>query len=165
MNANGTMVDEKYTSQLAAWRASQRHQMTLPQSGLEVELKRVSLEDLVINGGIPDTLSGLVTDLLDGGKEFKVTGSNLNVLVGVFNVVVMACVVSPPVAARADDTHLGIDEIPFADKQAIFDWANGDAKALRPFRSQQGEPGNTDAPAPVGEGVQHTAVGNSGHPE
>lgn len=162
MNTNGA-VDEKWASGLAAWRAAQLHEVVLP-SGLTVQLKRASLEDLVIGGGIPDTLSSLVGELMEG-NEFKMGANKLNEMIGIFNVVVRACMVNPPVADRPSDTHIGIDEISFADKQAIFDWANGDAKALRPFRGERKEQTDAGSPAPDGEGVRTTAEFNSGDSE
>ncbi len=126
---------------LAAYRQSLIHKMTLPESGLVFSLKKVGLSDLVTQGEIPDTLSGLVDQTLSG-KEIKVGGKDLKLLGSMYEVVMMACVVWPPIApGNGDEEHLGLNDISFADKQAIFDWANGEANALKSFRPEQEEQG------------------------
>ncbi|MCP4429085.1 MAG: hypothetical protein GY803_31755, partial [Chloroflexi bacterium] len=139
---------------LAAYRQSVIHEMTLPASGLVFRLKRVGLVDLVMRGDIPDTLSGIVDQSIKG-KEIEIGGDDLKLLADMYGLVMTACVVWPPIAAGdGDDEHLGLDEISFEDKQAIFDWANGEASALKPFRE---EPGRTDVAVHDGESIRETA--------
>lgn len=131
-------------AKLAAFRASLLHETVLPVSKLEVTLKKVSLTDLLMSGNIPDTLSGLVQQLLKGGGKAVDTGKifssldDMNSVLGMFNLITKLCVISPPVADEPDDDHLGIGELPFEDKQFIFEWANGGANALISFRQESG---------------------------
>lgn len=124
---------------LGAWRESRQagEQFTLP-SGLVMRLRRVSLMDLATQGEIPAPLVGLVESLLqrdsvelsleEFGQYGRVTG-----------LVAKAAAVDPPVADEADGEHLGVDELPMADRIAIFNWANGGVRSLRPFRPEAAE--------------------------
>lgn len=124
---------------LRDWRQSRRETRTLP-SGLEVTLKRVSLLDLAMNGDIPNTLSGMVDDMIDQDKTVQVKSSDFGQYGEVINLVVKACVVEPAIADEADDLHLSLGEIPMEDRLEIFDWANQGVEQLAPFRAQQEEP-------------------------
>jgi len=56
-----------------------------------------------------------------------------------FDVVVMACVVDPPIGEEAGEGVLGVSELPHEDKEFVFQWANGGTEELRPFRGEEGE--------------------------
>lgn len=130
---------------LKAWRKQREEQVELP-SGLEVRLRRVSLLDLVMGGEIPTPLLGLVDELT--GKEgeeqmpMSIDVAEFPKFSGVFNELVLKCVIDPPVKAKAGADALGIDEIPAEDKIFIFQWANQGAAELKPFRGEAGEPGD-----------------------
>ncbi len=144
-----------WRAELAAYRASLIHEMTLPVSGLTFKLKQVSLADLMVQGQIPDALSGLVDKVMSSGDgKMELAGDDLGQIGQMFDVVVLACVVSPPISREPDEDTLGLSEIPFNDKEAIFSWANGEASALSSFRSENG---TADTTAPVGEYVPQTA--------
>jgi len=134
---------------LEEYRRSLVSEHTLPGSSLTVKLKQVGLEDLLFQGEIPDTLSGLVQQAIDGkGKNMSLSGADLPMVLDMMNLVVKAALVWPPVADKGDEDHLGLDELPFVDKEYIFDFCNGGANELRPFRTEpDGEPGPA---APVG---------------
>lgn len=133
---------EQWKVDLAAYRQSLIKVKTLPTSGLKFHMKQVGLEDLILQGNIPDSLSGLVERVMDSGdKEIAASdvfqgSGDLDMVAEMYAVVIKACVVFPPVADEADDEHLAISEIPFKDREAIFNWANGDAEALKPFRPE-----------------------------
>ena len=144
--------------QLAAFRNAQLHKMTLPESGLTVTLKRVDLMSIITQGvDIPDSLSGLVGGMVNGGIDTAEIGfDDIGGFGEMLNIITIASVVSPPVIAGAgDDTHLGTNEIPFADKQEIFNFGNGEASALIPFREADEKPGMVSL---AGEDVQPAAV-------
>lgn len=125
--------------ELQAWRASRTTQKTLT-SGLELTLKRVSLLDLAMNGDIPNTLAGVVDDLMDSGKTVNVKMAEFGQYGAAIDLVVKACIVSPPIAETADETHLSIHEIPAEERIEIFEWANQGVEQVAPFRAQQGKP-------------------------
>jgi hypothetical protein len=133
-------------SNLAAWRAQRRTTLTLP-SGLEVDVRRVTAEDVASQSGLPTPLVAQVLALTnrpdalasptDAAERFIASATAINI-------VVTAALVSPAIGAVEDDDHILLDEIPFVDKIAIFEWAQGGAAALAPF------PG---VPAGAGEGA------------
>lgn len=146
---------------LADWRASRTHTMELP-SGLEVKVKQVGLEDLLIGGHIPAPLLSQVQQLTDSSVEFNMDAEGLAQLqsyAGAIDAVARACLVDPPVADEADDTHLAITELPFSDRLAVFKWANEGAAALAPFRE---EPIDHVDSAQPGDDVREPALADPG---
>lgn len=141
---------------LATFRQSQIHVMTLPESGLTVRLKKVNLMDLVTQGiEIPDSLSGLFEQSMNGA-EMDLSISDIGGMAQMFDMIILSSVIYPPIIDGAgDNEHLGTSEIPFADKQEIFNFGNGEAHALIPFCEKQRK---SDLDAPVGEDVRPTAV-------
>lgn len=130
----------KWKVELEAYRQSLIQEKVLPVSGLRFRMKQIGLEDLILQGNIPDSLSGLVERVMKSGEK-EVTAADifqdsgdLEMVSLMYAAVIKACVVFPPVADEADDDHLGISELPFKDREAIFNWANGDAEALKSFR-------------------------------
>lgn len=119
-----------------AFRAAGSQEMTLP-SGRAVLIKRVSLMDLIEQGGIPDSLSGLVAELANREKTRSLEMEELRRYIDVVNITVKACMVEPEVRDTPGEDHLGVSEIDFVDRTAIYQWANGSAAALRPFRGER----------------------------
>ncbi len=121
---------------MRAWRARQLtgEAFTLP-SGLVVRLKRVGIMDLAEQGQIPAPLAGIVQHFMDE-KDHNVELADFARFSGVINLVVKAALIDPPGADEADDTHLGVDELPMTDRMAIFNWCNEAAESLRPFRPE-----------------------------
>lgn len=113
---------------LAEWRAlqSEGDDATLP-SGLTVKLRRVGVMDLAERGQIPQTLAPQLEAYMSGGK--KVTLAQFNEQAEVINLVCQACIVAP--------ADLGVEELPFADRLAIFQWANEVNQPLTSFRAKQ----------------------------
>ena len=141
---------------LAAFRSAQIHTMTLPDSGLVVKLKKTNLMDLVAQGvEIPDSLSGLFEQSMNG-EEIGVGIAEIGGMSEMFDMIVIASVVSPPVVrGHGDEDHLGTYELPLADKKAIFNYGNGEARALTTFREEQRE---LDLVALAGQDIQQAAV-------
>jgi hypothetical protein len=129
---------------LAEWRMSKRAELDLP-SGLHVQVRKVKLIDLALSGKIPETLTKDMLKLAEGPVE--VEPSELPRLMQVFDAVVRAMLVEPGIvetAAECDETHITVDELDYEDKVMMFQWANGGAEALRPFRA---DGGGDDLPA------------------
>lgn len=116
---------------LEQWRAQQQggEEFTLP-SGLEVRLKKVALIDLVHGGQIPGDLRTQVAEMTGRRTDQAVSLEDLEKYGPVLDLVAGACIVEPE--------ELKATELPYADKDAIFRWANQAAQALKPFRRQQG---------------------------
>ncbi len=115
---------------LDQWRAAKQggEAFTL-RSGLDVRLKKVALLDLVHGGLIPSDLRAPVGEMLKRKAEQPVDLTDLEKMGPVMDAVAQACIVEPE--------GLKVSELGAADKQAIFNWANTAAAALRPFRPEQ----------------------------
>lgn len=115
---------------LEQWRAARQggEAFTLP-SGLDVRLKKVALLDLVQGGQIPSDLRAPVGEMLKRKPDQGIDLTDLEKMGPVLEVVARACIVQP--------AGLDVAELDANDKQAIFNWANSAAAALRPFRPEQ----------------------------
>ena len=127
---------------LIEWRARQQEgeAFTLP-SGLSVRLKRVALLDLVHRGQIPAVLKAPVGELIKRKPDAMLEYTDLENFGPVLDLVTDACLVEPAGLTAA--------ELPSADKQAVFNWANQAAAALHPFRAEQGA--DVESPFAVGD--------------
>jgi len=123
------------TTDVKAWRAGQVVAYELP-SGNVARLKRVAVMDLVEQGDIPDTLSGMVADLVDEtlGKRKTLSVEDLRRFAEVVNLVAKACFVEPPLGDEATEEQLAVAEVAFVDRAEVFRWANQPTRQLRPFR-------------------------------
>ncbi len=114
------------------WRNSRFKLFILP-SGNIIKLKRVALIDLIAQGEIPDTLSGLAANVVSKSNLSTLSVEDLKRYAEIVDIVVLAAAAEPKIARTGSDEALGIDEIPWVDKTQIFAWCNGLASALRPF--------------------------------
>lgn len=135
---------------LAEWRAKRMHEMDLP-SGLTVKLRDVDMSDLVLTGGIPNTLLDLfgnVDPTKTSEQEIgqKMLGENGQDFAVFLNGIVKATLVEPAIGDSPDDTHIMLDELSFADKIEILNWVNREAGAMRPFREGTEEPAEASQP-------------------
>jgi hypothetical protein len=114
---------------LAEWRARQAgEEYTLP-SGLDVVLKKVALIDLAQGGKIPQTLRAPVDEMMKSRGMDRVGLEQISEFTAVVDLVATACLAGPE--------GLTLTELPWADKLAIFTWANAQADKLVPFRREQ----------------------------
>lgn len=114
---------------LEEWRARRQEGegFVLP-SGLEVRLKRAALLDLVHGGQVPSELRAPVGEMLQRKADKPVDLADLERFGAVLDVVARACIVEP--------AELDVSELPAADKQEIYNWANQAAGKLQPFRPE-----------------------------
>lgn len=126
---------------LSEWRAMRDggEEGTLP-SGLAVRLRRVSVLDLAQGGKIPSTLRPKVDELMrNPGRAMGL--EELGELAEVVDLVAAACLAGPE--------GLTVAELPWADRLAIYLWANEATGRLEMFRQQEGK--SVDAAFAVGE--------------
>lgn len=126
---------------LAEWRAVREggEEGVLP-SGLAVRLRRVSVLDLAQSGRIPQTLTPKVNGLMKN-PDRTMGLDELSELGEVVDLVAAACLVEP--------AGLTVAELPWADRLAIYLWANEATGRLEMFRQPQGK--SVDAAFAVGE--------------
>lgn len=117
---------------LQEWRKQQREgeAVTLP-SGLEVQLRRVSVLDLVRQGKIPETLRPQVEKSLKSGTELSL--KSFEEFAEIATLVCAACLVT-------ERDGVAVQELLWSDLQAIFEWANKPAGKLATFRGQTAQP-------------------------
>lgn len=126
----------KSVTSIAEWRTNRKQLFDLPSNN-RILLKRVGLMDLIAVARIPKTLSAMAAQVASKTRIGELGPDDLRQYAEVVNVVVQACAVEPKVGPEASDDTLALHEIDFVDKVAIFNWANGAANALRPFRPDQ----------------------------
>ena len=129
---------------LAQWRAARLHDLTLP-SGLPVRVRDVDVTDLALLGEIPNTLLDVLGQaetqaLSEDEIGKKMLGDNKNDFAAMLAAIVKAALVEPAIGEKADDEHILLAELSFADKMEIFNFINRDANAVRPFREGIAEP-------------------------
>ena len=127
---------------LAQWRASQRHETTLP-SGLMVVLRDVTMTDLLFTGKLPASMLDMAQSAVEQGKadiDLKSLAKNGQDLKLLINELVLLCLVEPKIAEQPDEDHIGIDELNGDDKMSIFNWANREVEQVRSFREGENEP-------------------------
>jgi hypothetical protein len=113
---------------LTEWRQKQAgEEFTLP-SGLDVKLRKVSMMDLAQRGSIPETIRPAVDEFITRGKDGRIGLSDIQQFGEVIDLVARSCLVEP--------ADLDLAELTWADKQAIFAWANEQAAGLARFRGQ-----------------------------
>ncbi len=141
---------------LAQFRASRLHEVPLP-SGLTVWVKDVTMMDLMLTGKLPPSLIDVADDAQKQGQaeiDLKKVAKSGAEFKAMLDMVVLTCVVEPPVQEIGDDDHLGLDDFNGDDKMAIFEWINREVAELRPFR--EGEAKSVAAVQP-GNGLRHTS--------
>jgi len=140
---------------LAEWRSNNFHEVELPLSGRVLQVRDAGLLDLAIEGKVPNTMLDLVQQLADGKiSETEIMKNHAPEFGELLNVIFKIAVVFPPVADEPDEDHISASEFVYGDKMALFNWVNREAKIVRPFRRESGEP---MAIPPDGEDLRETA--------
>lgn len=124
---------------LQAWRAlrSEGELAVLP-SGLEIRVRRAGLLDLAERGDIPQTLRPKINEMMQGadGQTPRITLEQFAEYAQVINLVAAACIVAP--------AELDVSELDYADRMALFNWANDmETAGLQLFRGEQEGPVGT----------------------
>lgn len=138
---------------LQEWRAKRQAQdtMTLP-SGLDVTVRTVSIQDLVVQGKVPDTLFGTIDDLTGRAKAGELQdGLKTSELATMGQLILVICK-----AALVEPAELDASELPFDDQLAVFEWVNRGASQLMTF--PQTGPSNRVDNAPNGRRLRRQTV-------
>ena len=121
---------------LAQWRTSHVHDMTLP-SGLQVKVRDVTMTDLMFTGKLPQVMIDLAQESAEQGKiklDLKMLTENAQEFRQLVDTLILLCVVEPPIAEKADEEHLSLDEMNGDDRMFIFNWVNREVEQVRSFR-------------------------------
>ena len=120
---------------LQEWREQGTAEIELP-SGLQVKVKKnVDLLDLALGGDIPNDLLGEVSKWISPQGKLDVDLEDFARLRPVLNALVKRMFIEPPAADQADETHIGVDELPGLDRIWLLKWTSDGTGAgeLRPF--------------------------------
>jgi hypothetical protein len=106
---------------------------TVTPSGLAIKMRRVGMLDLLTQGGIPEPLLAILSS---GADSISVDAEQLPEVMKAFDAMALACLIEPEIIeGRSRDGKLGVQDMPYEDKEFIFGLANEEATALEPFRS------------------------------
>jgi len=131
---------------IAEWQ--REHEMLLP-SGNVARLRKIHILDLAEQGQVPAPLAGMVSSLMATGRVV-IRQEQFKDYAEMINLVAKAAFVEPPLADKADATHLAVGDVDMADRLEVFNWCH-EGKKLRPFRAEQA--GAVDAAQP-GRGLR-----------
>lgn len=126
---------------LAQWRASRLHELTLP-SGLPATVRDVTMTDLLLTGKLPASFVDLAEDAAKSGgsgidlKELTKNGEDFRAML---DALVSIALVAPEIGTVADGSHITLEELPNDDKMAIFNFVNREVTALQSFREGKNE--------------------------
>jgi len=106
-------------------------------SGKVARLRKLSLLSLMERGKIPDPLSGLISEMIGGGKKLAVNLDVFQDFAEILKLVCMAAFVEPRIVEdpQADD-EIGIEDVGFNDRLHVFNWCQEEIRFLTPFRPQ-----------------------------
>ena len=130
---------KKEYSSLSSWRKARSESWTLP-SGLQVKTRKgISVMDLIEGGTVPDSLLGFFDMALSGKVEIptdesQIDASQLPSIVSAFNSMAKAALLEPKCTDPPTDESIGVNELDFNDKAAIFERSQEGIDKVASFR-------------------------------
>jgi hypothetical protein len=141
-NSTGNKSGLNKPTPAAAWRKAREEgfNITLP-SGNVATLRPVALDVLVANGELPDLLIGVAAQTLWKATEPEDIANAGDLAQGfaqLVNAVIPAAFLYPRVVEEPkEDNEIGLADISFEDKVAVFNLATAGVSALKKFRERQ----------------------------
>ncbi len=130
-------------SNLAKWWAGQITELDLP-TGLHVLVRDIDIEDLIYGGNLPNTLIEALPELQGMSNEEagkKIMADHPHAFAQLLDEIAKCCLVEPAIGEKTDGiTTLALKDMRGKDKMFLFNWANREAEAVRPFRVGEDEP-------------------------
>jgi len=129
------------TDDINAWREANkagREAILQLSSGLRIHVKKAALLELVQAGAIPLPLANQVAALYERGIT-QLDKTTLDKVEPVINTIVKTMAVRPKIADQPDDEHIGIKEIEWDDRLAMYGWAQRGVAPFRSFPVKSGE--------------------------
>jgi hypothetical protein len=131
---------------LAAWKKAVEPR-EISTSIADVTIRPVSLQNLIMSGHVPVAdVEGL--QRVQKANSKRGAGDNIPLSEAIqfakmINTVVLLAVVDPPLSEDGEGDTFNVNDIPFEDRVAIFNEANGGFEKIRKFRKPEGEPINS----------------------
>ena len=142
--AEQTDEKPKTYSSIGSWRAARSESWILP-SGLQVETRKgISVLDLIEGGTIPDSLMGFFDMALSGNIELPTDESHIEAdmlpkVMAAFNAMAKAALVNPRCTDQPTEDSLGVNELDYMDKAAIFERSQEGVNKVSSFRRYPGQ--------------------------
>lgn len=133
------------------WRESAQGELFTLPSGNVARLRRIHIMQLVEQGQVPDTLTALVAQMISSDPRLRLSMADLKRYAEVVNVVVKAAFVEPRLADEPGEDCLGVQEVNFSDRAAVFEWCHLPTAKMTPFRPEPAA--DVDVVRP-GDGIQ-----------
>lgn len=134
--------ENKSLTQASEWRRPRQegYVITLP-SGFKARLRPVALDMLILSGKLPDLLTPIAAKSLWTETDTAAIGDQAELAKGfaeLINIVVPAAMMYPLVVDDPQaENEIGLEDIDFSDKTAIFQLVTQPAEVLRRFCDQQ----------------------------
>ncbi len=112
-------------------------------SGFVARVRPVGLMELWKLDKIPDSLTGIVVELLtaqrvDPDTAVKKALESMRAITALYDVVCMSAFLEPRVVMNnPGPDEIAVDDIDLADKEFLLAFVNGPTAALQPFRQEQ----------------------------
>jgi len=109
-------------------------------SEFKARVRPVRMEGLLRIGTIPDTLSGLVAEIVWNGAPRPDTVFRMGKeAIELLDIVVAASFMEPVcvIGREPEDGEISIDDVDLGDKNFIFTWVTAPTVALHRFRNEQ----------------------------
>ena len=108
-------------------------------SGHVACLRPLSLLSLMERGKVPDTLSGVVSQLIVKGDKPAATLETYQDFAELISWVCRVSFIEPRIVDDPkEDNEIGIDDVNFEDRVFVFNWAQKEVQFLMPFRPEPG---------------------------
>ena len=133
--------------------------VTLP-SGKTARLRTMSLLRLLEKGTIPDSLSGIIQEMMGGEKK---VANNLETFQGLSELLAVVCQLSfvyPKIVDDpTEDDEISIEDVAYDDKFFVFNWSQKEISLMTPFREERD--GDVED-VPGSDDVSDAAIGDDG---
>jgi len=153
--------DEQIITTAIEWRKAREEGevVTLP-SGKTARLRTLSLLRLLERGTIPDSLSGIIQEMMGGEKKVANTLETFQSLSELMALVCQLSFVYPKIVddPQADD-EINIEDVAYDDQFHVFNWSQKEIALMTPFRQKRD--GDVET-VPGSDDVQPEAVGTDG---
>jgi len=160
MPENTELTERKVTTATEWRKAREKGVMETLPSGKVARLRTLSLLRLLEKGTIPDSLSGIIQQMMGGEKKIADDLETFQALAELLGTVCRLAFVYPKIVdAPTEDDEISLDDVDYDDKFWVFNWTQKEIKLMQPFREKRA--GDVET-VPGGDGVQSEAEPDNG---
>lgn len=130
------------------------------EPGIKAKLRRVGVMDLIQQGHIPDSLSGMASEIASNPSRI-LDEDELRRYAGVVDAVCCAAFVEPVVTQDGAGDSMKVSDIPYAWRAKVYTWASSSPGVLRLHKFRDEQAGNVEV-TQLGEMLRQVASRNVG---